>query len=172
MRAPGLRRPRNCDESEGESKGLHGFRPVITTTTYDAGPTARHTLPFHRLNVKVRDEKGGVEKQLGPNDRGNVADNNKYYRPPYSRTPNRISPMKAFTFVSPWGLDSPLTCAHSRLLGPCFKTGRVRSRISTSRRVLGTGLAGVAFFFFRGNWLCVWKRKRGRLPESQARSIT
>ena len=30
------------------------------------------------------------------------------------------------TFISPMGLDKcPLTCTHVRLLGPCFKTGRM-----------------------------------------------
>lgn len=42
-----------------------------------------------------------------------------------------------FTFVSPWGLASPLTRAHSRLLGPCFKTGRVRNRMETPRGAPG-----------------------------------
>ena len=34
----------------------------------------------------------------------------------------------AFAFTAPLGLDSPLTCTHARLLGPCFKTGRRQHR--------------------------------------------
>ena len=30
-----------------------------------------------------------------------------------------------FTFIVPTGFDHPETCAHVRLLGPCFKTGRM-----------------------------------------------
>lgn len=41
-----------------------------------------------------------------------------------TRTPGR-SP---FTFIAPLGLVSPLTRTHVRLLGPCFKTGRVGHR--------------------------------------------
>jgi hypothetical protein len=32
----------------------------------------------------------------------------------------------AFTFIVPLGFDHPKTCAHVRLLGPCFKTGRMK----------------------------------------------
>ena len=31
----------------------------------------------------------------------------------------------AFTFIAPRGLTHPKTHAHVRLLGPCFKTGRM-----------------------------------------------
>ena len=31
----------------------------------------------------------------------------------------------AFTFIAPTGFDRPETRAHVRLLGPCFKTGRM-----------------------------------------------
>ena len=31
----------------------------------------------------------------------------------------------AFTFIAPTGFDHPETRAHVRLLGPCFKTGRM-----------------------------------------------
>ena len=31
-----------------------------------------------------------------------------------------------FTFISPlWPIQDRMTCAHVRLLGPCFKTGQV-----------------------------------------------
>ena len=30
-----------------------------------------------------------------------------------------------FTFIPPLGLEHPKTRAHVRLLGPCFKTGRM-----------------------------------------------
>ena len=30
-----------------------------------------------------------------------------------------------FTFIAPRGFTHPKTCAHVRLLGPCFKTGRM-----------------------------------------------
>ena len=33
----------------------------------------------------------------------------------------------AFTFIAPRGLAHPKTRAHVRLLGPCFKTGRIDS---------------------------------------------
>ena len=32
----------------------------------------------------------------------------------------------AFTFIVPLGFAHPKTCAHVRLLGPCFKTGRMK----------------------------------------------
>ena len=35
---------------------------------------------------------------------------------------------ETFAFTTPMGLDSPMTRAHDRLLGPCFKTGRVNHR--------------------------------------------
>ena len=39
-----------------------------------------------------------------------------------------ISPQlrKAFTFIVPAGFNHPKTCTHVRLLGPCFKTGRMK----------------------------------------------
>ena len=41
---------------------------------------------------------------------------------------------EAFTFIAPVGLDkSPLTCIHVRLLGPCFKTGRMEHRLFAHR---------------------------------------
>ena len=40
--------------------------------------------------------------------------------PPKERLP--------FTFISPLGLVRPMTRTHVRLLGPCFKTGRVGHR--------------------------------------------
>ena len=33
-----------------------------------------------------------------------------------------------FTFIAPLGLVRPMTCTHVRLLGPCFKMGRVGHR--------------------------------------------
>ena len=40
-----------------------------------------------------------------------------------------ISPQlrKAFTFIVPAGFNHPKTRTHVRLLGPCFKTGRMKS---------------------------------------------
>ena len=41
---------------------------------------------------------------------------------------DRISPRRhevAFTFIAPRGFSHPKTRAHVRLLGPCFKTGRM-----------------------------------------------
>ena len=32
----------------------------------------------------------------------------------------------AFTFIAPLGFGHPKTCAHVRLLGPCFKTGQMK----------------------------------------------
>ena len=39
----------------------------------------------------------------------------------------QISPQlrRAFTFIMPAGFNHPKTRTHVRLLGPCFKTGRV-----------------------------------------------
>ena len=37
-----------------------------------------------------------------------------------------FSPRRTFTFIAPTGFDHPATCTHVRLLGPCFKTGRMR----------------------------------------------
>ena len=45
--------------------------------------------------------------------------------------PRWITP--PFTFISPLDLASPMTRTHVRLLGPCFKTGRVGHR-SFARR--------------------------------------
>ena len=39
----------------------------------------------------------------------------------FSPQPSRM----AFTFIAPTGFDRPETRAHVRLLGPCFKTGRM-----------------------------------------------
>ena len=39
----------------------------------------------------------------------------------FSPQPSRM----AFTFIAPTGFDHPETRAHVRLLGPCFKTGRM-----------------------------------------------
>ena len=39
----------------------------------------------------------------------------------FSPQPSRM----AFTFIVPTGFDHPETRAHVRLLGPCFKTGRM-----------------------------------------------
>ena len=41
---------------------------------------------------------------------------------------DRISPRRhgaAFTFIAPWSFAHPKTRAHLRLLGPCFKAGRM-----------------------------------------------
>ena len=35
--------------------------------------------------------------------------------------------LRAFTFIAPEGFDHPKTRTHVRLLGPCFKTGRMKS---------------------------------------------
>lgn len=34
---------------------------------------------------------------------------------------------RTFTFTAPVGFVNPMTRAHVKLLGPCFKTGRVES---------------------------------------------
>ena len=39
----------------------------------------------------------------------------------FSPQPSRM----AFTFIAPTAFDHPETCVHVRLLGPCFKTGRM-----------------------------------------------
>ena len=39
----------------------------------------------------------------------------------------------AFAFTAPLGLGNPMTRAHVRLLGPCFKTGRRRHRPTRNR---------------------------------------
>lgn len=38
-----------------------------------------------------------------------------------------MQPRLPFTFIAPTGFDHPETCAHVRLLGPCFKTGRMET---------------------------------------------
>ena len=38
-----------------------------------------------------------------------------------------LQPQAAFTFIMPEGFDHPKTRTHVRLLGPCFKTGRMKS---------------------------------------------
>ena len=35
----------------------------------------------------------------------------------------------AFTFITPLGFQHPMTRAHAKLLGPCFKTGRIDDRL-------------------------------------------
>jgi hypothetical protein len=40
-----------------------------------------------------------------------------------------------FAFTTPLGLVNPMTRAHDRLLGPCFKTGRRRRRPTRNRDV-------------------------------------
>ena len=37
-----------------------------------------------------------------------------------------LQPQAAFTFIMPEGFDHPKTRTHVRLLGPCFKTGRMK----------------------------------------------
>ena len=39
---------------------------------------------------------------------------------------SHLSCQAAFTFIAPLGFGHPKTCAHVRLLGPCFKTGRIK----------------------------------------------
>ena len=34
-----------------------------------------------------------------------------------------------FTFISPLGFQHPMTRAHDKLLGPCFKTGRIDDQL-------------------------------------------
>jgi hypothetical protein len=36
---------------------------------------------------------------------------------------------EAFTFITPLGFKLPMTRAHAKLLGPCFKTGRTDDRL-------------------------------------------
>jgi hypothetical protein len=38
-----------------------------------------------------------------------------------------LQPQAAFTFIMPMGFDHPKTRTHVRLLGPCFKTGRMKT---------------------------------------------
>ena len=38
-----------------------------------------------------------------------------------------LQPQAAFTFIMPEGFNHPKTRTHVRLLGPCFKTGRMKS---------------------------------------------
>ncbi|XP_057617197.1 collagen alpha-1(I) chain-like [Chionomys nivalis] len=53
--------------------------------------------------------------------------------------PPRAPATGPFTFIAPRRLsDEPLTRAHVRLLGPCFKTGRVGSRRRRRPRALGS----------------------------------
>lgn len=47
---------------------------------------------------------------------------------PGGRQPDDSGTRPPFTFISPLGLVRPLTRTHVRLLGPCFKTGRVGHR--------------------------------------------
>lgn len=35
----------------------------------------------------------------------------------------------AFTFITPLGFQHPMTRAYVKLLGPCFKTGRIDDRL-------------------------------------------
>ena len=45
------------------------------------------------------------------------------------------APMTAFTFISPNRVCHPKTCAYVRLLGPCFKTGRLKPFRQHPRRI-------------------------------------
>jgi hypothetical protein len=57
------------------------------------------------------------------------------------------SAREAFTFITPLGFQRPMTRAHAKLLGPCFKTGRTddrllhrgRADVSSSRTELTDG---------------------------------
>ena len=67
-------------------------------------------------------------------------------RPPPKR---RHSGRPPFTFIAPLGLVRPMTRTHVRLLGPCFKTGRVghrpfarRERMSVYAPLCCTTVAG------------------------------
>lgn len=60
--------------------------------------------------------------------------------PPRATPPGRGG--RPFTFIAPRRLsDEPLTRARVRLLGPCFKTGRVGSRHRRRPRALGSALS-------------------------------
>jgi hypothetical protein len=37
--------------------------------------------------------------------------------------------MDTFTFISPLGFKRPMTRVHDKLLGPCFKTGRIDDQL-------------------------------------------
>jgi hypothetical protein len=39
-----------------------------------------------------------------------------------------------FTFISPLGLTIPLTRVYAKLLGPCFKTGRIGDQLNAERK--------------------------------------
>ena len=52
---------------------------------------------------------------------------------PELRPKDRSSAQRAFAFTAPLGLVNPMTRAHVKLLGPCFKTGR-RGRRPTRNR--------------------------------------
>ncbi len=45
---------------------------------------------------------------------------------PQARLRSHLSCQAAFTFIAPLGFGHPKTRAHVRLLGPCFKTGRIK----------------------------------------------
>lgn len=49
----------------------------------------------------------------------------KKYMDPISTTLNVV-----FTFIMPLGfVEYPMTCAYVKLLGPCFKTGRIGGQL-------------------------------------------
>ena len=56
--------------------------------------------------------------------------------PPIFALTNRSTDLTSFAFTTPLGFSVPLTRAQVRLLGPCFKTGRVGNSQSNAARSL------------------------------------
>lgn len=81
---------------------------------------------------------GSLQPEIGPRGRSPASGSSSsssqqhgrpkptsYQPPPPPPEPASPTPV---TFISPVGLEHPLTRTHVRLLGPCFKTGRVGHR--------------------------------------------
>ena len=54
----------------------------------------------------------------------------------------RLAGRPPFTFIAPLGLVRPMTRTHVRLLGPCFKTGRITPVARHDPGRAATGVAG------------------------------
>ncbi|KAL7629973.1 UNVERIFIED_CONTAM: hypothetical protein RMT77_019907 [Armadillidium vulgare] len=115
------------DESKGKRRSHPPQRP------YDDDTPSR-PLASARAKHAQQQQREGCRRRRGTTTEGDKDS------PLTHPEPDRPYEEKiVFTFVSPWGLANPLTRAYSRLLGPCFKTGRVSCRSKPTPRIaLGT----------------------------------
>lgn len=101
---------------EDESRGKVGSHPP-RRPDHDDTPT--RPLTSARTKRAQQQQRKGCRRRRGTTAKGDKDS------PLTHPEPDRPYEEKiVFTFVSPWGLANPLTRAYSRLLGPCFKTGR------------------------------------------------